>query len=160
MKNISGLSAIAGVLFMSSCQTVPRSQPAFASLRVESSEIVLQPPSLWFRFTFVNTTATPISGYCSPELEAKVADKWVTAFQPVVLGCDRSSFGPGESYTERFPIFGYVLQNGIDLRRGSESGDNLYRLRWEFVEGKDAVSQSARRVHAFSNAFRIIIRTN
>ena len=151
------------VLCVSNCQTVSRSKPVFALLRVDSPEIVLGPGAdnrgPWVGFTFVNTTTEPISsGMCSPNLEAKVADKWVVAFYGAVLGCERVTFERGESYRERVPIFGSGLANQIDIRRRSESGDNLYRLNWKFVEGKDWASKSARSVQAFSNAFRITVQ--
>jgi len=156
------LSATSVVLCVSSCQTVSRSEPAFALLRVDSPEIVLGPGGNnggpWVGFTFVNTTTRPISsGMCSPNLEAKVADKWVVAFYGVVLGCDGATFERGETYRERVPIFGSGLANQIDIRRRSESGDNLYRLSWKFLEGKDRTSKRARSVQAFSNAFRITV---
>jgi hypothetical protein len=156
------LSATSVVLCVSSCQTVGRSQLAFALLRVDSPEIVLGPGANnggpWVGFTFVNTTTKPISsGMCSPNLEAKVADKWVVAFYGVVLGCDGATFERGETYRERVPIFGSGLANQIDIRRRSESGDNLYRLSWKFLEGKDRNSKRARSVQAFSNAFRITV---
>jgi|SRR5450759_415022 len=157
------LSATSVVLCVSSCQTVSRSQPAFVLLRVDSPEIVLGPGAnnrgSWVGFTFVNTTTKPISsGMCSPNLEAKVADKWVVAFHGVVLGCDGAIFERGETYRERVPIFGSGLENHIDIRRRSDSGDNWYRLSWKFVEGKDRTSEGARSVQAFSNAFRIAVR--
>ena len=157
------LSTTFVVLFLSGCQIVSRSQPAFALIRIDSPEIVLGPGSNnhspWVGFTFVNTTAIPISSWmCLPNLEAKVADKWVVAYHTVVLGCDGTTFERGETYRERVPIFGSSLENQIDIRRRSESGDNLYRLSWQFVEGKDKTSKRARRVQAFSNAFRITVR--
>jgi hypothetical protein len=156
-------AATSVTLCVSSCQTADRSQPAFALLRIDSPEIVLGPGTNnrgpWVGFTFVNTTTKPISsGMCLPNLEARVADKWVVAFYGVVLGCGGASFEPGQAYRERVPIFGFGLENNIDIRRRSESGDNLYRLSWKFVEGKERTSNGGRSVQAFSNAFRITVR--
>src|SRR2546423_2369590 len=67
---------------------------------------------------------------------AEVADKWVVADHTEVLGCDGATLECGETYRERVPIFGSSLENHIDLTRRSESGDNLYRLTWRFVEEK------------------------
>ena|SRR5450759_1758947 len=162
-RRLAILVATSAALCVSSCQSVDRSQPVFALLRIDSPEIVLGPGTNnrgpWVGFTFVNTTTKPISsGMCSPNLEAKVADKWVVAFYGAVLGCDGAMFEPGETYRERVPIFGSGLENHIDIRRRSESGDNLYRLSWKFVEGKDRTSNRTRSVQAFSNAFRITVR--
>jgi hypothetical protein len=153
------LSATAVLLCVFGCQTVSRSQPAFALIRIDSPEIVLgggTSPSVGF--TLVNTTTKQISGACLPTLEAKVADKWVVAWYPVFLGSCGLTLKPGETYREREPIFGFGLENNIDIRRRSESGDNLYRLSWKFAEGNGGTAKRARSVQAFSNAFRITVR--
>jgi hypothetical protein len=107
----------------------------------------------------VNTTANPISSWtCLPDLEAKVGDKWVLADRIDFLGDCGEVVERGASRRDSVPIFGSSLENHIDLRRRSESGDNLYRLSWKFIEGTNRASKRSRSVFAFSNAFRITIR--
>src|SRR6202030_851828 len=83
------LSEASIILCVCSCQTVNSSRESFGSLRVDSPESVLGAgTSPWVGFTLVNTTSKLISsGMCSPNLEAKVGDKWVVAWYGGVLGC-------------------------------------------------------------------------
>jgi hypothetical protein len=154
------LSTNVVLLCVPGCQTVNRSQPTFASIRIDSPDIVLGGGGTgpWIGFTLVNTTTKVISGACLPKLEAKVADKWVVAWYSSFLGSCGVTLKPGEAYREREPIFDSSLETNIDIRRRSESGNNLYRLSWEFEEGNGGTSKRARGVQAFSNAFRITVR--
>jgi hypothetical protein len=139
------------LLALHACQTLRHSEPAYTLLRTDSAEIVRG--VMRIGMVLVNTTQNQISGGCLPNLERKVNDKWVTAHFGVMLGCNGLTLKPGQSYRDSVPYFAANI--ATELRGAPIEG--IYRLRWRFVEGRDASDRGARKVEAISNEFHLSI---
>jgi hypothetical protein len=118
-------------------------------------------------FVFWNNTAKPVSragcgGLGWPDLEKKVNGRWVAAYSRVYLACQTYP----DSWVESGTVYRDVLQF-LAFEHGHQMGpellvdsiDGVYRLRWDFTEGRNASAKGARRVEAISNEFRMVVRS-
>ena len=114
-------------------------------------------------YTLTNTTNQPISrsgcggpGY--PDLEKKVSNRWVVAYDNISLACRTHpdfSWDPGSQIRDvlRFTAFKPGHNTYPQIR--VDSIDGTYRLRWSFTEGRQEGAKGARSIEAVSNEFLI-----
>lgn len=147
----------------------PTRGPLTASLRTDSAEIGVEFRSRAYvakiGFVYTNTTPGPVSkSRCGepadPHLEKRVDGRWVEVYRPVYLMCRT---------TPDFRIESGATHRGVISFTAYEPGQNkypdllvdsiggTYRLRWVLAEGAEA-TESARRVEAISNEFRMVLR--
>lgn len=145
--------------------------PLRAPLTTDSTEVIVL-----FRgnayvanigFTFRNTTGRIISrvgcgGPGVPDLEKKVNGRWVPAYYAAVLACRISPdhfWNPGWSTHEVLRFMAFEPGHNIMPELKVDSIDGVYRLHWDFREGRDASARRARRVEATSNEFHMTLRS-
>lgn len=164
---------ILGLISLLACQTVVQSKgPVSASLRIDSTEIGVQ-----FRgnayvanigFVYVNETKKPVSragcgGPGRPDLEKRVNDRWVPAYYPVSLACRTYpdfSLESGATYRDVLQFMAFEPGHNIMPELMVDSIDGVYRLRWDFSEGREAGAKGGRSVQATSNEFRMTLRSS
>jgi hypothetical protein len=169
-KSVAILCALIALQFLAACQTLGISKsPASALLRTDSTEIGAHMSGFSYfakiGFVFVNTTLNPISrAGCGwpgdPALEKKVGDKWVSAYYPAYLMCRTVpdfSIPSGGTYRAVLDFMATAPGHNMMPELKVDSIDGIYRLRWEFAEGKEA-SRDARKVEGISNEFRMVLR--
>jgi hypothetical protein len=157
------LLAIGSLVCLGACRTLSPSRPPLtALLRTDSAQIGVRHGGSEYRadigLVFTNTTAGPVSTSvsCPPfqRLEKKVQDHWVVAYYPNCLLSQTTpilTIESGQSYRDVLQFWAFDR----DLRVDSIEG--VYRLRWDFVEGRHAPAQNARTVESRSNEFRMVL---
>jgi hypothetical protein len=116
-------------------------------------------------FTYRNRSSVVLSrvgcrGPRSPDLEKKVGDRWVLAYNQIYLLCkDVPDFAlrPGESSHSEFllGVFATGPHRGPLLMVDSIEG--VFRLRSEFTGGHDATAKDAAKRQLFSNEFHLVL---
>jgi hypothetical protein len=169
-SSLAILLCISALVFLRACQSLSSSPaPTTASLRTDSTEITVYHSDIAYSaeigFVYTNTTSKPVAkAGCGsppfPDLEKKVNEKWVMAYNPAYLMClTRPDFSlrSGQSY------HGVLRFNAFDRGHNTlpilavDSIDGTYRLRWDFVEGTDTQVKGSRTVQSISNEFRMVL---
>lgn len=95
-----------------------------------------------------------------PTLEKKVNGQWVTAYYPNYLLClTKPDFRVegGQSYRDVLQFWAFEPGHVSGATLMVDSIDGIYRLRWNFREGIDALAKDARPVESISNEFRMVL---
>ena len=163
--------SVAGTFSLLACATLnPSREAPTASLRADSAEVGVHRSDFAYiakiGFTYVNTTAKPVSkAGCGfppwPSLEKKVEGRWVLAYNPAYLMClTKPDFilRSGETYHAVFDFEAYEPGHRWAPTLDVSSIDGVYRLRWDMAEGTDATDRSAKIVRSTSNEFRMVLR--
>jgi hypothetical protein len=97
-----------------------------------------------------------------PDLEKKVNNRWVAAYYPAYLAClTHPDFllEAGSQIHEVLQFMAFQPGHNTMPELQVDSIDGIYRLRWDFMEGKDASARGARRVESTSNEFHMTLRS-
>jgi hypothetical protein len=169
-KRSAALACVAAVGLFTTCQTLGLSRsPLTASLRTDSTQITVHHSGFGYHadigFVYTNTTSKPVAktgcGFPPwPDLEKKVNDKWVVAYNPAYLACLTKpdfTLQSGKRFHGVLPFAAFEPGHNIMPTLDVPSIDGVYRLRWDFVEGTDASMRGARRVKSTSNEFRMVL---
>lgn len=160
-----------GLTSLVTCEALVRSRGHLtASLRTDSTEIgVHSGGNAYFAkigFVYVNNTGKPVSragcgGPGWPQLEKGVNGRWVPAYYAVYMVCRTIPdfwLESGMPYRDVLQFIAYERGHNTGPELLVDSIDGVYRLRWDFTEGRDATARGARRVEAISNEFRMVLR--
>lgn len=172
MRHRTAVIAITLALtYQVACASLSRNRkPLSAYLHTDSTEIGVQ-----FRgnayvarigFVLINNTGGPISragcgGPGWPDVEKKVNERWVPAYYPVYLACRMIpdfSWESGAAHRDAVAFMAFEPGHRMMPELLVDSIDGVYRLHWNFSEGREAGAKGARRVEAISNEFRMVLR--
>lgn len=169
-KNLTTLMAIGSLGCFVGCHTLaPSARPLTAALRTDSTEIGAHRSGFYYLanigFVYTNTTAKPVSmagcGPRFPDLEKNVGGKWVAAYYPVYLAClMKPDFMIESGATFRGVLQFMASEPGHKTfpELNVDSIDGVYRLRWDFREGIEAMAPGTRIVKSISNEFQMVLK--
>src|SRR5687768_8734002 len=156
--------------FLDGCRTLQRNEPSQrASLATDSTAITAYHRGNGYTanigFTLTNSMGRPMSragcgGPGWPDLEKRVDGRWVSAYDQVHITCRTIpdfSLEPGSQITAVLKFLAYEPGHNIYPMLLVDSIDGLYRLRWSFVEGREADAKGARRLDVVSNEFQMLL---
>ena len=127
-------------------------------LQTDSAAVAVSSAVVRIGFSFANMTGKPISGDCDPIMERKISDKWKALPVNSLLNCFGSTLETGVIFHNQFEMLASTIVEDLAQvgLRGTASIDGVYRLRWRFVEGRDAHSTRGRPVTGVSNEFHLV----
>jgi hypothetical protein len=155
------------------CQTFPpQKQPLKVTLVTDSAEI-----TAYFRndiyvadigFTLTNNTAGTISrAGCNtpgwPTLEKKVNDRWVVGYFFISLMCRTIpdfSWDAGSQFHDVLKVRAAKPGTNTIPALAVEPIDGVYRLVWDFTEGREAEAKGARQIEVVSNEFHMTLSSS
>jgi hypothetical protein len=170
----ASLLAIGALAVLAGCQTLGSRAPATASLRTDSAQVVAHHSGFGYGadigFLYTNTTTKTVSkagcgGPTPPDLEKKVNDHWVRAYDPIYPSCltlPGLVLKPGESHHGVLRFMAAEPGHNTYPMLNVASIDGIYRLRWDFGEGVEGVDdlvkdRHRRTVTSVSNEFRMVL---
>jgi hypothetical protein len=171
LKSVAIVCALVSLQFLAACQSLGITKPpASTLLRTDSTEIGAHMSGFYYLakigFEFTNTTRSPISragcgGPGFPDLEKKVGEQWVRAYDQISLLCRTIpdfTLPSGGTYRGVLDFMAAAPGHNAMPRLLVDSIEGMYRLRWDFAEGTDDGTRNPRVVKGISNEFRMILR--
>ena len=150
------------------CRTVRRTPTKLGvSLLTDSLEVSVHHRGIGYMadigFTLANNSRSPISrsgcgGPGSPDIEKKVAGRWVPAYYQVYLLCRTipDFFWDAGAHIHQSVHFGAVEKgHNTSPELLIDSIDGVYRLKWSFTQGFVADAKHVRGITVISNEFRM-----
>jgi hypothetical protein len=164
------LLAVGSLLWFGACQSLRPSRTALtAPIRTDSVQIGVRHRGFTYRadigFVFTNTTPNPVStsSWCPPFqiLEKKVLDHWVAATNFKNCLASGTTYAltieSGKSYRDDLQFWASDRGHSGWPELMLDSIEGTFRLRWDFVEGKDVYAKGARKVEGISNEFQMVL---
>ena len=153
------------------CRASPASQPRPpATLATDSAQYTVRFVDGMYRTTigyvYTNRSDDAVSAtHCDapppPMLEKQVGDRWVRAYDPVMLMCltiPHFHIARGATYRGVLHVGAAPRGHNMAPALEVESIPGTYRLRWRLRAGSDPEVAGAPIVEAISNEFRLVER--